>query len=204
MPFEIEHNGTTPSSRNNRKKLYIKYMVSLRCKIIVKDELDKMDIPFSVIELGMVELCDPISANQHQMLKSNLLKSGLELLDDKKSILIEKIKSVIIEMVHYSDELPKINYSEHISQKLDLDYTYLSNIFSEVKGITIQQYIILHKIEKVKELLLYDELNLTEISYKLDYSSVAHLSNQFKKITGLTPSYFKNMKLKRDQNLENM
>ena len=179
-------------------------MVSLRCKIIVKDELDKMDIPFSVIELGMVELCDPISANQHQMLKSNLLKSGLELLDDKKSILIEKIKSVIIEMVHYSDELPKINYSEHISQKLDLDYTYLSNIFSEVKGITIQQYIILHKIEKVKELLLYDELNLTEISYKLDYSSVAHLSNQFKKITGLTPSYFKNMKLKRDQNLENM
>lgn len=107
-------------------------------------------------------------------------------------------------MIHYSDELPTTNYSDYISEKLQYDYTYLSNLFSEVKGITIQHYIIIHKIEKVKELLLYDELNLTEISYQLHYSSVAHLSNQFKKITGLTPTYFKNLKLKRRENLENV
>jgi AraC-like DNA-binding protein len=130
--------------------------------------------------------------------------SGLELLDDKKAILIEKIKNVIIEMVHYTDELPKMNYSDYISEKLNHDYTYLSNIFSEVKGITIQQYIINHKIERVKELLLYDEMNLTEISYLLNYSSVAHLSNQFKKVTGLSPSFFKQLKQKRNQNLENV
>ncbi|MFT5641063.1 MAG: AraC-like DNA-binding protein, partial [Cyclobacteriaceae bacterium] len=137
-------------------------------------------------------------------LKENLLKSGLELLDDKKSILIDKVKNVIIEMIHYKDELPNINYSDYISEKLNYDYTYLSNIFSEVKGITIQHFIIIHKIEKVKELLLYDEFNLTEISYKLHYSSVAHLSNQFKKVTGLTPSYYKQLKQKRESNLENL
>jgi len=107
-------------------------------------------------------------------------------------------------MIHYSDELPNVNYSEYISEKLNLDYTYLSNLFSEVKGITLQQYIIINKIEKVKELLLYDELNLTEISYKLHYSSVAHLSNQFKKITGVSPSFYKQLKRKRQANLENM
>src|SRR4029078_6161347 len=133
-----------------------------------------------------------------------LLKSGLELLDDKRSILIERIKNVITEMIHYSDELPTQNYSDYISEKLEYDYTYLSNIFSEVKGITIQQFIIIHKIERVKELLLYDELNLTEISYKLHYSSVAHLSNQFKKITGLSPSFYKKLKQKRKENLENL
>ncbi len=132
------------------------------------------------------------------------MNSGLELLDDKKSILIERIKSVIVEMIHYSDEVPKVNYSDYISQKLDYDYTYLSNVFSEVKGTTIQQFIINHKIEKVKELLLYDELNLTEISYRLHYSSVAHLSNQFKKVTGLSPTFFKNLKSKRLQNLEDL
>ena len=122
----------------------------------------------------------------------------------KKVILIEKIKDVIIEMIHYSDELPEVNYSEYISEKLQHDYTYLSNSFSEEQGITIQHFIIIHKIEKVKELLLYDELNLTEIFYKLHYSSVAHLSNQFKKITGLSPSFFKKLKQKRQQNLENL
>ena len=132
------------------------------------------------------------------------MNSGLELLDDKKSILIERIKSVIIEMIHYSDEVPKVNYSDYISQKLDYDYTYLSNVFSEVKGTTIQQFIINHKIEKVKELLLYDELNLTEISYRLHYSSVAHLSNQFKKVTGLSPTLFKTLKSKRVLNLEDI
>jgi AraC-like DNA-binding protein len=185
-------------------KLYIKYMVSLRCKMIVNDELNKLGLKHAVVELGMVEVLDEFQPGQQELLKKSLLRSGLELLDDKKSILIEKIKSVIIEMIHYSDELPRVNYSDYISEKLDYDYTYLSNIFSEVKGITIQQFIITHKIEKVKELILYDELNLTEISYKLHYSSVAHLSNQFKKVTGLSPSFFKQLKLKRNSNLENM
>ena len=185
-------------------KLYIKYMVSLRCKLMVKEELKKLGIKYVVIDLGVVEILEDISPEQHDQLKQNLLKSGLELLDDKRSILIERIKNVIVEMIHYSDELPKINYSDYISEKLGYDYTYLSNIFSEVKGITLQQYIIIHRIEKVKELLIYDELNLTEISYRLQYSSVAHLSNQFKKITGLTPTFYKQLNQKRKGNLENL
>jgi AraC-like DNA-binding protein len=185
-------------------KLYIKYMASLRCKMMVKTELDKLGLRYGTVDLGMVEMLDDVTEQQHEQLKVNLLKSGLELLDDKRSILIEKIKNVIIEMIHYEDEIPKTNYSDYISQKLNYDYTYLSNIFSEVKGITIQQFIIINKIERVKELLLYDELNLTEISYKLHYSSVAHLSNQFKKITGLSPSFFKKLKKKRHENLENV
>ncbi len=184
--------------------LYIKYMVSLRCKMVVKEELKKLGLHYVVIELGSVEVLENITPDQRLKLKDSLLKSGLELLDDKKSILIEKIKAVIIEMIHYSDELPKVNYSDYISEKLSYDYTYLANMFSEVKGITIQQFIIIHKIEKVKELLLYDELNLTEIAYKLHYSSVAHLSNQFKKITGLSPSFYKQLKQKRFANLENV
>ncbi len=185
-------------------RIYIKYMVSLRCKMMVKAELEKLGILYKTIDLGTVETYENIDDEQWGKLKKNLLKSGLELLDDKKSILIEKIKNVIIEMIHYTDELPKVNYSDYISEKLGYDYTYLANTFSEVKGITIQQFIIINKIEKVKELLLYDELNLTEISNKLHYSSVAHLSNQFKKITGLSPSFYKQMKQKRMKNLENM
>ncbi|MBP6825272.1 MAG: helix-turn-helix transcriptional regulator [Saprospiraceae bacterium] len=185
-------------------KLYIKYMVSLRCKMMVKEELKKLGLRYVVVELGTVEMLEDITVEQREKLKENLLRSGLELLDDKKSILIEKIKNVIIEMIHYSDELPDVNFSEYISEKLGYDYTYLANSFSEVKGITIQQFIIIHKIERAKELLLYDELNLTEISYKLNYSSVAHLSNQFKKITGLSPSFYKQLKQKRQGNLENM
>jgi AraC-like DNA-binding protein len=172
--------------------------------MIVKEELLALGLKYVVIDLGMVEILEDITQEQHDLLKTNLRKSGLELLDDKRSILIEKIKSVIVEMIHYSNKLPKVNYSDYISEKLGYDYTYLSNIFSEVKGTTIQNFIILHKIEKVKELLLYDELNLTEISYKLHYSSVAHLSNQFKKITGLSPSFYKQLKQKRMGNLENM
>lgn len=185
-------------------KLYIKYMVSLRCKMIVQEELKKLGLHYIIVDLGMVEILEDITAEQTELLKEKLLKSGLELLDNKKSILIEKIKNVITEMVHYSGELPKVNYSDFISGKLNYDYTYLSNIFSEVKGITIQQFIIIHKIERVKELLLYDELNLTEISYKLHYSSVSHLSKQFKKVTGLSPSFYKQLKQKRKGNLENM
>ncbi len=185
-------------------KLYIKYMVSLRCKMMVKEELKKLGIKYVAVELGMVEILEDLTQEQREQLKVNLHKSGLELLDNKKSILIEKIKNVITEMIHYSDELPKVNYSEYISEKLGYDYTYLANTFSEVKGITIQQFIINHKIERVKELLLYDELNLTEISYKLNYSSVAHLSNQFKKVTGLSPSFYKQLGQKRKNNLENL
>lgn len=185
-------------------KLYIKYMVSLRCKMMVTEELKKLDIKHVIVELGVVELLQDITKEQRVLLKENLLLSGLELLDDKKAILIEKIKNVITEMIHYSDELPKANYSDLISEKLNHDYTYLANVFSEVRGITIQQFIIFHKIERVKELLLYNELNLTEIADKLHYSSVAHLSNQFKKVTGLSPSFYKQLKHKRLANLENM
>jgi AraC-like DNA-binding protein len=172
--------------------------------MIVKAELKKLGLKYIVLDLGMAEVMEDLTAEQRSELKANLLKSGLELLDDKKSILIERVKNVITEMIHYSDELPKMNYSDYISQKLDHDYTYLANVFSEVKGITIQQFIIINKIERVKELLLYDELNLTEIAYKLHYSSVSHLSKQFKKITGLSPSYYRQLKQKRNGNLENM
>lgn len=172
-------------------------MVSLRCKLLVKDELRKLGVNLAVVELGTVELMQVVSTELMEQLKARLLLAGLELLDDKRSILIERIKNVIIEMVHYSNELPKVNYSDYISEKLGHDYTYLSNVFSEVKGITIQQFIITHKIERVKELLLYDEMNLTEISYIMHYSSVAHLSNQFKKVTGLSPSFYKKLKSKR-------
>lgn len=179
-------------------------MVSLRCKMIVEQELGKLGIAHAIVELGSVELFKEISEEQRCALKMELLKCGLELLDDKKNILVERIKNVVIEMIHYNHALPKVNFSDYLSQKLSLDYTYLSNIFSEVKGITIQQFIILHKIEKIKELLLYDELSLKEIAFQLHYSSIAHLSNQFKKITGLTPSYYKQLKQKRTQNLENL
>ena len=185
-------------------KLYIKYMVSLRCKMVVHQELENLGIKNAIVDLGMVELWDDISLSQRTMLRENLLKTGLELLDDKKSILIEKIKNVVTQMIHYTDEFPKENFSDYISEKLGYDYTYLANTFSEVKGITLQHFIIINKVEKIKELLLYDELNLTEISYKLNYSSVAHLSNQFKKITGLSPSFYKKLKLRRLKNLEDL
>ena len=183
-------------------KIFIKYMVSLRCKMIVKEELKKLGLHFIVVDLGEIDIMEDISSEKRELLKTALLESGLELMDDKRAVLIEKIKNVIIELVHYSDEIPKVNYSDYISEKLNHDYTYLSNIFSEVKGITIQQFIIIHKIERVKELLLYDELNLTEISYKLHYSSVAHLSSQFKKITGLSPSQFKQLKVRSRNTIE--
>lgn len=186
------------------KRLYIRYMVSLRCKMMVKEELNKLGLHCVIIELGMVEILEKISPEQRISLKKNLMLSGLELLEDQRSILIDSIKNVIVEMIHHAKEQPKMNYSEYISEKVGKDYTYLANIFSEVKGITIQQFIITHKIERVKELLIYGELTLTEISYQEHYSSVAHLSNQFKKITGLTPTFYKKLKHKRKANLEDI
>jgi AraC-like DNA-binding protein len=156
------------------------------------------------VELGEAEIMENITNQQHDQIKVALHKWGLELMDDKKSMLIEKIKSVIIELIHYSDEQLKNNFSAYLSEKLNYDYTYLSNLFSEVEGTTIEHFMITHKIERVKELLVYDEISLTEIAWKLHYSSVAHLSNQFKKITGLTPTYFKQLKQKRRSNLENL
>lgn len=185
-------------------RLYVKFMVSLRCRLVVQEALAELGLKHTAVELGVVEVLDEISDKQREALKAKLHQSGLELLDDKRSILIERIKNVITEMIHSSEELPKVKYSDYISEKLGYDYTYLSNIFSEVKGLTIQQFIIINKIERVKELILYDELNLTEISFKLHYSSVAHLSNQFKKITGLSPSFFKQLKQKRKVNLEDL
>ena len=185
-------------------KIFIKNMVSLRCKMLVKAELEKMHIAYKRVELGEAELEEPISYKQRDALKTVLFRSGLELMDDKKAMLVEKIKNVIVEMVHYADELPAMNFSDYLSARLNHNYTYLSNLFSEVKGITIEHYIIVHKIEKVKELIVYDELNLTAIAFKMKYSSVAHLSNQFKKITGLTPSFFKKLKNYRRSTLEDM
>jgi AraC-like DNA-binding protein len=179
-------------------------MVSLRCKLMVKHELENLGLHYTNIELGLVEIKENITDKIKEELKSNLAVSGLELLDDPKSILVDKIKSIIIEMIHYSEEIPKVNYSDFISEKLNYDYNYLSNLFSEVKGIDIQHFIINHKIERAKELILYDELNLTEIAFKLHYSSVAHLSNQFKKITGQTPTFYKEIGKKRRKNLENL
>lgn len=169
-------------------------MVSLRCKMFVKEQLNNVGAKIVNLDLGMVELLDPITPAQRTALRQSLSKSGLELIDDKQAILIEKIKTIIIEMIHYSEELENVNFSDYLSEQLGYNYTYLASLFSKLKGITIEQFIIINKIERVKELILYDELNLTEISYKLNYSSVAHLSNQFKKITGLTPSYFKKIK----------
>jgi AraC-like DNA-binding protein len=179
-------------------------MVSNRCKIAVKEELKKLGLHFMIVDLGEVEIMENLSMEQWEQLKTALLSQGLELMDDKRAILIEKIMNVITEMIHYSDDTIKTNYSDYLSEKLNYDYRYMSNLFSEVKSITIQQFIIIHKIERAKELLLYDELNLTEISYKLNYSSVAHLSNQFKKITGLSPSHFKQMKDHRRNPLEEL
>ena len=172
-------------------------MVSIRCKVIIKSVLQNLDLHFSIIELGEVEIEETLSAEKHNLLNTSLLEFGFELVEDKKAILIEKIKNIVIETIHYSDDPPLLKFSNYLTEKLNYDYHYLSNLFSEVKGTTIEQYIIAHKIEKIKELLLYNQLSLTEIAAKLHYSSVSHLSRQFKKVTGLTPSFFKNMKHKR-------
>lgn len=188
--------------RYNDLKIFIKYMVSVRCKMAVKDVLNNLGLHFIIIDLGEVEIMENISQETREELKIDLLRIGLELMDDKRAVLIEKIKNAIIEMVHHSDELIKINFSDFLSEKLDHDYTYLSNMFSEVQGTTIEQFIIAHKVERIKELMIYNELNITEIAQKMNYSSVGHLSNQFKKVTGLSPSHFKKLKEKRRSPIE--
>ena len=178
-------------------KIFIKNMVGPRCTQLVKSELAKLDLTYIHIDLGEIVLHKKLSAANMQRLREAFIGSGLEILDDKKSLLVERIKIVVIKMIHYSEELPTENYSSYISKQLNHNYTYLANIFSESQKITIEHFIISHKIEKVKELILNDELNLTGISYKMHYSSVAHLSNQFKKVTGMTPTYFKNKAMRR-------
>ena len=177
-------------------------MVCIRCKMVVKAELAKLGLHYVTVDLGEVEILENITPAQTEQFKEALLKSGLELMDDKKSVLIQMIKNVIVELVHYSTEPLATNFSEYLSQKLNHNYTYLANLFSEVQGTTIEQFLITHKIERVKELLVYDELNLTEIAYLLHYSSVSHLSTQFKKVTGLTASHFKQLKDKRRSMLD--
>jgi len=183
-------------------KLYIKYMVSARCKMVVKEELKKLGLHFIVVDLGEVEIMENISPEEREQLKIAFQNDGFELMDDKRAVLIEKIKNAIVQMVHYTDDPIKINFSDYLSEKLNHDYTYLANLFSEVQGTTIEQFVINHKIERIKELIIYDELNITEIAWKMNYSSVAHLSNQFKKMTGLSPSHFKQLKVKRRSPIE--
>jgi AraC-like DNA-binding protein len=173
--------------------IYIKNMVSTRCKMTVTSVLTAMGIPFIRVELGLADITGDISMIQHNQIRAALLLSGLELIEDIKSVLIERIKKVIIELVHYAEEPLPINLSVHLSQQLNHSYTYMANIFSEAEGHPIEKFVIEHKIERVKELLIYKELSLTEIAYKMHYSSVAHLSSQFKKVTGHTASQYKHL-----------
>jgi AraC-like DNA-binding protein len=179
-------------------------MVSARCKMAVKEVLKSLDLHFVLVDLGEVDVMESLSTEQRGKLKTALLAEGFELMDDKRAVLIERIKNAIVEMVHHTDELIKTNFSDFLSAKLNHDYTYLANLFSEVQGTTIEQYIIAHKVERIKEFIIYDELNITEIAYKMNYSSVAHLSNQFKKVTGLSPSHFKKLKDKRRSPIEDI
>ena len=178
-------------------KIFIKYMVSNRCKMAAKAALKELGLHFILVDLGEVEIMENISPGQRQQLAVYLSNSGLELMDDKRGVLVEKIKKAIIEMVQHAEETIKVNFSDYLSEQLNYDYTYLSNLFSEVQGTTIEQFIIGHKIERIKDLIMYDELTISQIAWKLNYSSVAHLSNQFKKATGLSPSHFKQLKGKR-------
>jgi AraC-like DNA-binding protein len=177
-------------------KIHIKYMVSARCKILVRDVLNAMGLHFVLVELGEVDIMENITTMQKEQLRIELQNAGLELMEDKRAILLEKIKRTIINVVHNREEDTRINFSHYLSDKLKYDYTYIANAFSEASGTTIEQYMIAQKVERIKELITYDELNISEIAWKMNYSSAAHLSNQFKKVTGLTPSQFKNLKNK--------
>lgn len=183
-------------------KLYIKNMVCGRCIMVVKSKLEKLGLNLLSIQLGEVEIKENITKNQKDTLAKQLLSLGFELIDDKKSKTIEKIKNLIVDVVHYKNNELKTNLSDYLATHLLQDYNTLSNLFSEVEGTTIEQYFIAQKIEKVKELLMYNELSLSEIAFQLNYSSVAYLSNQFKKVTGFTPTYFKQLKDKKRKQIE--
>lgn len=184
-------------------KLFIKNMVCSRCKMVVATQLEKSGLHAVAVNLGEVEISEEeLTDVQKETLTNNLNQYGFELIDDKKSRLIEKIKNTIVELVHYSEDTLQTNFSDYLGKKLNHDYSYLSNLFSQTEGITIEKYFIAQKIEKVKELLVYDELSLSEIADQLNYSSVSHLSKQFKKVTGLTPSFFKNLKVKGRREIE--
>lgn len=184
------------------EKLYIKNMVCDRCKMVVRSELEKLGITVLNVDLGEVTLSSPLSDLQKIQIQKTLAPIGFEIIEDKRSRLIEQIKTLIIELVHYNDNDLKINLSDYLSEKLHHDYNYISNLFSEIEGSTIEKYFIAQKIEKVKELLVYDELTLNEIAFRLNYSSTAHLSSQFKKITGLAPSHFKTIKTNKRNPLD--
>lgn len=177
-------------------------MVSARCKILVRDVLKAMELHFVMVELGEVDIMENITTAQREEIRKALQEAGLELMEDKRAILLEKIKLAIIDVVHHREEDTRLNFSHYLSEKLNYDYTHLANIFSEASGTTIEQYMIAQKVERIKELITYGELNITEIAWKMNYSSVAHLSNQFKKITGLTPSHFRNLKIKKRNTIE--
>lgn len=182
--------------------LYIKNMVCNRCIMVVESELEKLGVLPLSVELGEVRLDKKLTTEQKSNLSNRLESLGFSLIDDKKGRLIEQVKNLIIELVHYNNNNLKINLSDYISDKLHHDYNYISNLFSEVEGTTIEKYFIAQKIEKVKELLVYDELTLNEIAFNLNYSSVAHLSTQFKKVTGLTPSHFKQIRTNKRKPLD--
>ena len=184
--------------------LYIKNMVCNRCKMVVKSEFEKLGLQTISVELGEVELQDTITVPQKEILLKNLQVLGFDLIDDKKSKIIEKIKTLIIDLVHHKNNELKINLSDYLAENLNQDYNSLSNLFSEIENTTIEKYFINQKIEKVKELLIYNELSLSEIADMLNYSNVAHLSNQFKKTTGFTPTYFKQLKDKKRIQIENL
>lgn len=182
--------------------LFIKNMVCNRCIMVVQGEMEKLNLDVKNIKLGEVTLDKELSNEDKKALDKKLTQLGFELIDDRKSRIIEQIKNIIIDLVHHQDNEMKSNLSDVLSTKLLHDYNYLSNLFSEVEGTTIEKYFIAQKIERVKELLVYDELSLSEIAFQLNYSSVAYLSNQFKKVTGLTPSHFKQIKEEKRKPLD--
>jgi AraC-like DNA-binding protein len=177
-------------------KIHIKDMVSSRCKILVRDVLTAMGLHFVMVELGEVDVMENITTAQREYLRAELQDAGLELMEDKRAILLEKIKLTILDVVNNRGEDTRIKFSHYLSGKLNYNYTYLANVFSEFCGTTIEQYIIVQKVERIKELITYDQLSISEIAWKMNYSSAAHLSNQFKKVTGLSPLHFKNLKSK--------
>lgn len=179
-------------------------MVCSRCKMVVNDLFVKSGLPPVSVELGEVEISQSPTQPQLESLQQSLEELGFEIIDDRKSRLIEQIKNAVVTLIHHSEDFPKTNFSDFIAEKVNYDYNYLSNLFSEVEGTTIEKYLIAQRIEKVKELLMYDELSLAQIADRLGYSSAAYLSNQFKKQTGLSPSFYKSLKENKRRNIEEL